>query len=316
MHVIDALKEAKQFVLSLEITPPNKGTNIDELYSTMDILVPFNPQFVNVTYHQPQVVYEEVNGVFHRIPKRKKPGTVGICASISNRYNVETVPHFICGGFSKFETEDALLDLHYLGIGNILALRGDPANGERAFIHHRDGHRYASELVRQITNMNRGVYLEDLEDATSTNFCIGVAGYPEKHFEAPNMEKDLHYLKLKVDEGAHYIITQMFFDFAVFKRFVERAREAGINVPIIPGIKPVSSTRQLSTIPRYFHTSIPNSLVKAMEEARTPEAARKVAITRITRLCEQLIDFKVPGLHVYTMGRGKSTGMLLKNLLG
>ncbi|RMI03607.1 MAG: methylenetetrahydrofolate reductase [NAD(P)H], partial [Calditrichaeota bacterium] len=228
MHVIDAIKNAKKPLISLELTPPNKGQSIEELYRTMDVLMPFKPSFINVTYHQAHVVYEEINGVIYRIPKRKKPGTVGICASIANRYNIETVPHFICAGFSKYETEDALIDLHYLGIENILALRGDPAVGERHFIPHKDGHRYASELVKQISNMNKGIYLEDLEDAHPTNFCIGVAGYPEKHFEAPNFEKDLQNLKHKVDQGAHYIITQMFFDFQVYKNFVERAREIGI----------------------------------------------------------------------------------------
>jgi methylenetetrahydrofolate reductase (NADPH) len=300
----------------LEITPPNKGTSIDELYRAMDTLKPFNPFFLNVTYHQPQVVYEEKNGVIYRIPKRKKPGTVGICASIANRYNIETVPHFICGGFSKYETEDALIDLHYLGIRNILALRGDPAGGEMQFLPHRDGHRYAAELVKQIANMNSGIYLENLEDAQPTDFCIGVAGYPEKHFESPNFEKDLLHLKHKVDQGAHYIITQMFFDFKYYKNFVEKAREVGITVPILPGIKPLSTLGQLTSIPRYFHVSIPHPIVEAMENARTAEAVRKAGIAKIAELCKQLIDYKVPGLHIYTMGRGTATRDLLKALFG
>jgi methylenetetrahydrofolate reductase (NADPH) len=314
MHVVDAIKNAKELVLSLEITPPNKGTSIDELYNTMDTLMPFNPAFLNVTYHQPQVVYEEKNGIIYRIPKRKKPGTVGICASIANRYNIETVPHFICGGFSKFETEDALIDLHYLGIKNILALRGDPATGENQFVPQRDGHRYASELVKQIANMNRGIYLEDLEDAQPTIFCIGVAGYPEKHFETPNQDKDLQYLKHKVEQGAHYIITQMCFDFNYFKNFTEKAREIGIDVPIIPGIKPLSSVNHLNSIPRNFHVSIPSHIVEAMENARTAEQVRKVGIQKTAELCQQLIDYKIPGIHIYTMGRGGATRDLLKIL--
>lgn len=316
MHVVDAVNNAKELLLSLEITPPNKGTSIDELYYAMDTLMPFKPSFLNVTYHQPQVVYEEKEGVIYRIPKRKKPGTVGICASIANRYHIETVPHFICGGFSKFETEDALIDLHYLGIKNILALRGDPAAGEVQFVPHRDGHRYAGELVKQMANMNRGVYLEALEDAHPTNFCIGVAGYPEKHFESPNWEKDLLNLKHKVDQGAHYIITQMFFDFDLYKNFVERARETGIKVPIIPGIKPLSNLSQLSSIPRYFHVSIPSHIVNAMENARTAEEARKMGIKKIADLCRQLIDYKTPGIHIYTMGKGSATRDLLKLLFG
>lgn len=316
MRVSDAIKNAKDIILSLEITPPNKGTSIDELYRAMDTLKPFNPFFLNVTYHQPQVVYEEKDGVIYRVPKRKKPGTVGICASIANRYNIETVPHFICGGFSKYETEDALIDLHYLGIRNILALRGDPAGGEMQFMPHRDGHRYASELVKQIANMNSGIYLEELEDAQPTDFCIGVAGYPEKHFESPNFEKDMLHLKHKVDQGAHYIITQMFFDFKYYKNFVEKARATGITVPIIPGIKPLSTISHLTTIPRYFHVSIPHHIVDAMENARTAEEIRKVGITKIAELCKQLIDYKAPALHIYTMGRGTATRDLLKMLFG
>ncbi len=316
MQVIEAIRKSKDMVLSLEITPPNKGTSIDELFQTMDILMPFKPQFVNVTYHQPQVVYEEIDDIIYRIPKRKKPGTVGICASIANRYQIETVPHFICGGFSKYETEDALIDLHYLGIENLLALRGDPAMGERNFIPHRDGHRHASELIAQITSMNQGTYLEELDYATPTNFCIGVAGYPEKHFESPNFEKDMLNLKHKIDNGGHYVITQMFFDFEVYKAFVEKAREIGITVPIIPGIKPLSTMRQLASIPRYFHVSIPNDFVEAMEGARTKEQVRKAGLAKTTELCRKLIDFGVPGLHVYTMGKGGATGALLQELFG
>lgn len=315
MHVVDAINNATSLLLSLEITPPNKGTHISNLFQTMDELITFKPSFVNVTYHQPQVEYEEKDGVIYRIPKRKKPGTVGICASISNRYNVECVPHFICGGFSKFETEDALIDLHYLGIENILALRGDPPRGERRFLPERDGHRYAAELVRQIANMNRGIYLEDLENPHPTNFCIGVAGYPEKHFESPNAEKDLAHLKHKVDQGAHYIITQMFFNFDVYKNFVERAREAGITIPILPGIKPISRTHHLGSIPRMFHVNIPNPLVEAMEAAHTPDGVRKAAVKEMVKLCEQLIDFGVPGIHIYTMGRGEATREVLQAIL-
>ncbi len=316
MHVIEALNNAKKMLISLEITPPNKGTSIEELYTTLDELMPFHPAFINVTYHQPQVVYEEIDGVIHRIPKRKKPGTVGICAAIANRYKVDMVPHFSCGGFTKYETEDALIDLHYLGLHNILALRGDPPLGFNQFIPEEDGHRYAWQLVKQIADMNRGIYLEPLEDAQPTNFCIGVAGYPEKHFEAPNFEKDLQHLKFKVEQGAHYIITQMFFDFQVYKNFVERAREIGITVPIIAGIKPLSTLRQLESIPRIFHVSIPNRIVEAMERARTPEQVRHAATEHIARLCQQLIDYNVPGIHIYTMGRGRATRDLLNALLG
>ena len=316
MHVIDAIKKSKKFLLSLEITPPNKGTSIDELYGTLDTMMPYKPSFINVTYHQPQVVYEEKDGIIYRVPKRKKPGTVGICASIANRYQIDTVPHFSCGGFSKFETEDSLIDLHYLGLDNILALRGDPPQGQRDFIPERDGHSHASELVKQITDMNKGVYLEALEDPQPTHFCIGVAAYPEKHFESPNFEKDLKHLKHKVEQGAHYIITQMFFNFDYYKDFVEKAREAGITVPIIPGIKPISTLRQLTLIPSYFHVNIPHDIVDAMESARTRDQIRAAGIKKMVELCHKLIDFKVPGIHVYTMGKGAATKDLLDAIIG
>ncbi len=314
MHVIEAIKKSNNLIISLEITPPNKGQSIEELFGVIDPLTGYDPAFISVTYHQPQVVYEERNGVIYRVPKRKKPGTVGICAAVTNRYKIDTVPHFILGGFSKFETEDALIDLHFLGIENIFAVRGDPPPGEKTFIPEKDGHRYASELVEQITSMNKGKYLEPLEHAQPTNFCIGVSGYPEKHYEAPNFEKDLHYLKHKVDQGAHYIITQMFFQFEVYKNFVEKARNIGIKVPILPGIKPITTLGQLSSLPRDFHISLPSELVENMEAGKTPAEARKAGIDYVKKLCEQLIDFGVPGIHIYTMGKGTSTQDLLASL--
>ena len=314
MHVIDAINNSKEIFTSLEITPPNKGQSIEDLFRVIDPLVEFNPAFISVTYHQPQVVYEERDGVIYRIPKRKKPGTVGICAAVTNRYKIDTVPHFILGGFSKFETEDALIDLHFLGIENIFAVRGDPAPGEKTFIPEKDGHRYASELVEQIDKMNRGDYLEPLDNAKPTHFCIGVSGYPEKHYEAPNFEKDLHFLKHKVEQGANYIITQMFFNFQVYRNFVEKAREIGITVPILPGIKPITTMGQLSSLPRDFHISLPSELVEAMEGAKTAAETRKAGITFTRKLCEKLIDYGVPGIHVYTMGKGTATQELLNQL--
>ncbi len=314
MHVIEAINKSKDIFISLEITPPNKGQSIGEIFQVIDPLMEFNPAFISVTYHQPHVVYEEKNGVIYRVPKRKKPGTVGICAAVLNRYKIDVVPHFICGGFTKFETEDALIDLHYLGIENIFAVRGDPPPGEKTFIPEKEGHRYAFELVQQVVGMNNGSYQENLENANHTNFCIGVAGYPEKHYEAPNFEKDLKSLKQKVDEGAHYIITQMFFSFDVYKNFVEHAREIGIEVPILPGIKPITSLRQLTTLPRDFHISLPAELVDAMENAATPNEARMEGIKFTVELCNQLIEYGVPGIHVYTMGKGTATFELLKGL--
>ncbi len=314
MQVIDAINNSKSLFISLEITPPNKGQSIEDLFSVIDSLAEFNPAFISVTYHQPQVFYEERNGVIFRIPKRKKPGTVGICASLTNRYKVDTVPHFILGGFSKFETEDALIDLHFLGIENIFAVRGDPPPGEKNFIPEKDGHRYASDLVAQISNMNKGIYLEPLENAQPTNFCIGVAGYPEKHYEAPNFEKDLYFLKKKVDKGAHYIITQMFFDFDVFKNFCEKARKIGIKVPILPGIRPVTTIGELSSLPRDYYITLPSELVESMEKSKTPAEIRKAGLDFAEKLCTKLIDYGVPSIHIYTVGEGTATQELLTRL--
>ena len=271
--VIDWLNQNQKLLFSLEITPPDRGKGVDDILNVIKALMPFDPQFINVTYHQPHVVYEEKDNIITRRPRRKKPGTVGICSAIKNRFQVEPVPHLVCGSFNRYETEDTLIDLHFLGIENILALRGDPPPGQARYIPEKEGHQNASQLVEQIAQLNRGQYLDELEDPFPTNFCIGVAGYPEKHFESPNLEKDLYYLKHKVDMGAEYIITQMFFDFRQYKNFVEQARAMGIEVPIIPGLKPLVSKSQVLTIPSSFHVNIPAELVDIIEEARTREQA-------------------------------------------
>jgi methylenetetrahydrofolate reductase (NADPH) len=310
--VIDWLKQNRKLLFSLEITPPDRGKNVDDILAGIETLMPFDPQFINVTYHQPHMVYEEKEGVITRRPRRKKPGTVGICSAIKNRFRVEPVPHLICGSFNRFETEDTLIDLHFLGIENILALRGDPPPGQARYIPEKEGHQNASQLVEQIAQLNRGQYLDELEDPFPTNFCIGVAGYPEKHFESPNLEKDLYYLKHKVDMGAEYIITQMFFDFRQYKNFVEQARAMGIEVPIIPGLKPLVSKTQVLTIPSSFHVNIPAELVGIIEEARTREQAFAGGVRYLARLTEQLIAYGVPGIHVFTMGQGRAAKALLE----
>ncbi len=309
--VIDWLKESRKLLFSLEITPPDRGKSMDDILSGIDPLMRFEPQFINVTYHQPHMVYEEKDGVITRRPRRKKPGTVGICSAIKNRFRVEPVPHLICGSFSRFETEDTLIDLHFLGIQNILALRGDPPPGQARFIPEKDGHEYAGQLVEQIARLNRGQYIDELEDPFPTSFCIGVAGYPEKHFESPNLDKDLRFLKAKVDAGAEYVITQMFFDFRLYKEFVEKARAIGIQAPIIPGLKPLVSRRQIQTVPSAFHVNIPAELVALVEEARTKEQAFAGGIRYMARLVERLLEYGVPGIHVFTMGQGHATRALL-----
>jgi methylenetetrahydrofolate reductase (NADPH) len=314
--VIDWLNNNKKLLFSLEITPPDRGKGVDDILTGIKALMPFDPQFINVTYHQPHTVYEEKDGVITRRPRRKKPGTVGICSAIKNRFQVEPVPHLICGSFNRYETEDTLIDLNFLGIENILALRGDPPPGQPRYIPEKDGHNYACQLVEQIASMNRRKYIDELEDPLTTNFCIGVAAYPEKHFESPNLEKDLFYLKNKVAMGAEYIITQMFFDFQLYKNFVEKARAIGIKLPIIPGLKPLVSKKQLLDIPSTFHVNIPIELVNLIEEARTPEQAFQKGVHFMARLAEQLIAYGIPGLHVFTMGQGRSARALLEMVFG
>ncbi|MBN2464816.1 methylenetetrahydrofolate reductase [candidate division WOR-3 bacterium] len=300
-------------LVSIEITPPEKGRSISELFGSVDQLLPYDPTFITVTYHQQRIVYEDVGaGLTRKIPRRKNPGTVGICAAIYNRYKIETVPHIICGGFDRYETEDALIDLQYLGFRNLFVLRGDPAPGQKEFVPEPNGHRFASELTAQIAAMNHGHYLEDLENAVPTDFCIGVAGYPEKHYEAPNLADDLRHLKEKVDAGADYIITQMVFAAQPFLDFADRARAIGIKVPIIPGIKPVTSARQLVTIPREFHVDLPEELVSLITHAAAPADAARAGVEFTTRLCRELLKRGVPGLHFYTMGRGRATAEVLK----
>ncbi len=274
MHITEYLKNADRTLISLEITPPEKGHSIQGIYDTVDRLIGYGPSFINVTYHQTSIVYEEQDDVIRKVPKRKKPGTVGICAALANRYRIETVPHLICGGFNRYETEDALIDLHYLGFENLFVIRGDPPPGYKEYQPEPEGYRYASELVEQIANLNRGRYLEELDDAVATNFCIGVAGYPEKHYESPNLAEDIRQLRDKVDKGAGYIITQMVFGAEVFGRFVDLCRQAGIAVPIIPGVKVVTNEKQLINIPREFHVDLPEELVEGIRRAGSPERAK------------------------------------------
>jgi methylenetetrahydrofolate reductase (NADPH) len=316
MHITEHLQNAKRTLISLEITPPEKGHSIQGIFETVDRLAPFSPSFINVTYHQTSIVYEEQDDVIRKVPKRKKPGTVGICAALANRYRIETVPHLICGGFNRYETEDALIDLHYLGFENLFVIRGDPPPGYKEYRPEPDGYRYASELVEQIANLNRGKYLEELDDAVPTNFCVGVAGYPEKHYESPNPAEDIQHLKEKVECGAGYIITQMVFSAQVFSDFVKRARAAGINVPIIPGVKVITGEKQLVNIPRDFHIDLPEALVTGIKSAGGPEQARRFGTDFTTELCRQLLELKVPCIHFYTMGKSGAVAEVLSRLMG
>ena len=314
MKVIDHIKNAKGTLFSLEILPPLKGQNIASIFETMDKLMEFRPAFVDVTYHREEYVFRDAgNGLLEKRVVKKRPGTVGICAAVTNRYQVDTVPHIICGGFSKQDTEDALIDLNFVGIDNVLILRGDPIKSEGRFKPEHDGHAFANELVSQVVDMNEGRYLDaELKDVQRTNFCIGVAGYPEKHFEAPNINSDLKYLKAKVDAGAEYIVTQMFYDNAKFFDFVEKCKAIGINVPIIPGLKPLTSKSQLSVIPHYFHIDMPDELVDLVERAKSDAEVREIGVQWCIKQSKELLAAKVPVLHYYTMGKAKSTAEIAK----
>ncbi|MBL0153774.1 MAG: methylenetetrahydrofolate reductase [NAD(P)H] [Chitinophagaceae bacterium] len=305
MKVTDHIAQAKGTLISFEVLPPLKGKGIEALYKHLDPLMEFNPSFINVTYHRSEHVFKKrADGTFEKVVTRKRPGTESICGAIMNKYNVDTVPHLICGGFSVNETEDALINLRYLGIDNVLVLRGDAAKNESAFEPEPGGHKYASDLLKQVVNLNAGIYLEDeLKGTHKTDFCIGVAGYPEKHFEAPNMESDLKYLKQKIDAGADYIITQMFFDNAKYYAFVKACREAGINVPIIPGLKPVTSKKQLTVLPKTFHIDLPADLSNEILKCKTDEEVEKVGEHWLLEQSRDLKKSGVPVLHYYTLGK-------------
>ena len=305
MKVTDHIAQAKGTLISFEVLPPLKGKGIEALYKHLDPLMEFNPSFINVTYHRSEHVFKKrADGTFEKVVTRKRPGTESICGAIMNKYNVDTVPHLICGGFSVNETEDALINLRYLGIDNVLVLRGDAAKNESAFEPEPGGHKYASDLLKQVVNLNAGIYLEDeLKGTHKTDFCIGVAGYPEKHFEAPNMESDLKYLKQKIDAGADYIITQMFFDNAKYYAFVKACRDAGINVPIIPGLKPVTSKKQLTVLPKTFHIDLPADLSNEILKCKTDEEVEKVGELWLLEQSRDLKKSGVPVLHYYTLGK-------------
>jgi methylenetetrahydrofolate reductase (NADPH) len=310
MKVIEHLKGAKSTLFSIEILPPLKGKSIQSIYDGIDPLMEFKPAFIDVTYHREEYVYKKRDGGYlEKISIRKRPGTVAICAALMNHYKTDAIPHIICGGFTREETENALIDLHFLGIDNILALRGDAIKSENQFVPEMDGHPYAVDLLRQVVKLNKGEYIHsDIhQEATPTNFCIGVAGYPEKHFEAPNFTSDLKYLKAKIEAGAEYIVTQMFFDNTKFIEFVKKCRENNINVPIIPGLKPITTRKQSTLLPKTFHIDIPELLLEEVEKCKTDPEVREVGIKWAIQQSKELIKFGCPCLHYYTMGTSEAT---------
>ena len=317
MTVPEHLNQVTSPRLSFELLPPLKGSSIETIFSTLDKLMPFAPPFLNITYHREELIYQKLeDGTLKPRIVRKRPGTVGIAAAIQAKYKVDVVPHIICGGFSKAETEDALIDLDFLGISNLLVVRGDIDKIQGRFTPNPQGHRFASELLEQIMDMNRGIYRDHyVDNPIKTKFSAGVAGYPEKHPESPNSDEDLHFLRLKVEKGAEYIVTQMFYDNQIFFNFVKRCREAGITVPIIPGIKPLSTKEHLYMLPRTFSLTIPPGLVKEALRCKSNSEVKEAGIEWTTAQIKELFDNGYPLIHLYTMGQGDNIAKISKNVL-
>jgi methylenetetrahydrofolate reductase (NADPH) len=305
MKVTEYFEQAVgQTLISFEVLPPLKGGSMQAIFDTLDPLMEFKPPFIDVTYHREEFIYKKrSSGYYEKVSIRKRPGTVGICAAIMHRYGVDAVPHLLCGGFTKRDTENALIDLNFLNINNVLALRGDARKFEGKFIPEEGGHAFALDLVKQIVDMNEGKYLDDLvENGMRTDFCVGIAGYPEKHFEAPNNRVDLQYTKAKIDAGADYIVTQMFFDNQKYFQYVEDCRAVGIDVPIVPGLKPLTKAYQLNSIPRLFHVDLPDELADGLAQAKNAEERTEVGIEWCIHQSKELKAAGVPCLHYYTMG--------------
>lgn len=309
MKITEHIKNAKgKTLFSFELLPPVKGQSIQWVYDSIEPLLEFTPPFIDVTSLREDYIYKDKgDGLLQKISYRKRPGTIAICAAIINKYGIDAVPHLICGGFTKEETENALIDLQFLGIDNVLALRGDSRQADSSFIPTPGGHTYASDLVQHIKNHNNGKFLHEDIETFKSDFCIGVAGYPEKHFEAPNLNTDFKYLKHKIDLGAEFIVTQMFFDNQRYFDFVKKCRENDINVPIIPGLKPISTAKQLISLPKIFHIDLPDELTDAIHHCKTAQEVKEVGTHFMIKQCKELIEFGAPVLHFYTMGKPEQT---------
>jgi len=314
MSVIDKINNAKGPLFTFELLPPLQGHSIERVYSAIDRLIEFNPAYINFTSHRNETVYHErPDGLLEKRVVRKRPGTIALAAAVKYKYNIPVVPHILCSGFTREETENVLIEMNFLGIDDVLALRGDPQKGSRSFIPEKDGYTHTYQLIQQIVNMNKGKYLEDtLVDAAPTNFCVGVAGYPEKHFEAPNRLADIENLRRKIESGASYIVTQMFFDNSKFFRFRDECKTAGINVPVIAGMKPISALNDINLLPQTFHIDMPHELVVALKECKSDNDAREVGIEWAAMQSKELIKAGVPGIHYYTLGRSDNIARIVK----
>lgn len=316
MKITEYINQAEKPLFSFEILPPLKGQSLNDLLVGIEPLMEFKPPFVDVTYHREEFIYKKhPNGLLEKVSTKKRPGTVGICAALMNRFQVEAVPHLLCGGFTKEETENALIDLNFIGVQNVLALRGDAPKNEGKFVPEPNGHEYTTTLVEQIIGMNHGKYLhEETETSFHTDFCVGVAGYPEKHFEAPSMKFDLKFLKEKVEAGAEYIVTQMFFDNEKYFDFVKKVKAAGIDVPIIPGLKPITTLGQITMLPRTFFLDLPDDLLDELIKCKTNADVKQVGIEWAIKQSKELIANGAPVLHYYTMSKADATYKIAKEV--
>lgn len=314
MKVIDSINQRDKTIFSFELLPPLKGSDAGNIFRTIESLIDFQPRYINITTHRDEMIFKEMpDGTIKKQVVRKRPGTVAIAAAIQHKYGIPVVPHILCGGFTKSETEHVLIDLNFMGINNVLALRGDGNKNEAVFRPEPDGHAHANELVEQIVSLGKGKYLdEDMKNSTPLKFCIGVAGYPEKHFEAPNLETDMKYLKQKVDAGADYIVTQMFFDNQFYYDFVDKCRTMGITVPVIPGIKPINLMNQLTVLPKIFRVDIPRELARELSKCKNNDQAKIVGTEWAIQQAKDLVTRKVPGLHIYTYGISDNTRKIME----
>jgi methylenetetrahydrofolate reductase (NADPH) len=314
MKVIEHLKKSTQPLISFELIPPKRGGDIKGLLTVIDDIIKYQPPFIDITSHAAEVIYDETPKGIQKKVKRKRPGTLGICALIQNKYNIDAVPHVLCNGFTREETEDFLIEIQYLGIENVLAIRGDYSGYQKPIKHGRSINVYTTDLVKQITNMNKGKYLEDnLLDAKPSNFCIGIGGYPEKHFESPNLKTDIKYIKEKIKAGAQYVVTQMFFDNKVYFDFVDACRNEGIKVPIIPGLKILLAKSNLTSLPRNFHVTIPEELADEVHAGK-PEHATEIGVNWAAKQVEDLLNKNVPAIHFYIMQNSKPVEMLMERV--
>jgi len=313
MTVKEILDTATEPLFTFELLPPLKGHSLERVYRAIDRLMDFNPAYINFTSHRNEVIYKErADGLVEKRTIRKRPGTIALAAAVKYKYNITVVPHLLVGGFTKQETENALIEMNFLGIDDVLALRGDPPKGTRMFMPERGGHKYTTGLIKQVKNMNEGKYIDEVEQTTPTNFCIGVGAYPEKHHESPNIKSDMQMLKKKVDAGADYIVTQMFFDNSRFFSFLELCREAGITVPVIPGVKPIVSLSDIKLLPQTFNIDLPDELMKELAKCKSNEDARQAGIEWGIRQSKELLAAGVPGIHYYTLGGSDNICRIVK----